>query len=102
MSFILLMSKYFSEIFIFNRGFESRQELRIFLFTTASRPALGPTQPPNQRVPRALSREVKQQVREGDHSHPPSDEVKIAWSYTFNPPLRFHGVVLKEQGQMYF
>jgi len=41
-------------------------------------------------------------VREGDHSHPPSDEVKIAWSYTFNPPLRFHGVVLKEQGQMYF
>jgi hypothetical protein len=29
-----------------NRGFESRQGLEIFLFTTASRLALGPTQPP--------------------------------------------------------
>jgi len=29
-----------------SRGFESRQGLEIFLFTTASRPALGPTQPP--------------------------------------------------------
>jgi hypothetical protein len=27
-----------------NRGFESRQGLGIFLFTTASRPALGPIQ----------------------------------------------------------
>jgi hypothetical protein len=29
-----------------DRGFESRQGLGIFLFTTTSRPALGPTQPP--------------------------------------------------------
>jgi hypothetical protein len=29
-------------------GFESRQGLRIFLSTTASRPALGTTQPPIQ------------------------------------------------------
>jgi hypothetical protein len=28
------------------RGFESRQGLGIFLSTTASRPVLGPTQPP--------------------------------------------------------
>jgi len=27
-------------------GFQCLQELRIFLFTTVSRPALGPTQPP--------------------------------------------------------
>jgi len=33
-----------------DRRFESRQELRIFL-TTASTPALGPTQPPIQWVP---------------------------------------------------
>jgi hypothetical protein len=38
-----------------DRGFESRQGLKIFLFTTASRPVLGPTQPPIQWIPGALS-----------------------------------------------
>jgi hypothetical protein len=43
-------------------GLESRQGLGIFLFTTASRPALGPIQPPIQWAPGALSsgRGVKQ------------------------------------------
>jgi hypothetical protein len=36
-------------------GFDSLQGLGIFLFTTASRPALGPTQPPIQWAPGALS-----------------------------------------------
>jgi hypothetical protein len=36
-------------------GFDSRQVLGIFLFTTASRAALGPTRPPNQRVSGAFS-----------------------------------------------
>jgi hypothetical protein len=38
-----------------DRGFESRQGMGIFLFTTASRPALRPIQPPIQWVPGALS-----------------------------------------------
>jgi hypothetical protein len=38
-----------------DRGFKSRKGLGIFLFTTASRPALGSTQPPIQWVPGALS-----------------------------------------------
>jgi hypothetical protein len=54
----------------------SRRGLGIFLFTTASRTALGPTQPPIQRVPGALSLGVKQLGREADHSPPSSAEVK--------------------------
>jgi hypothetical protein len=38
-----------------DRWFESRQGMGIFLFTTASRTALEPTQPPIQWVPVALS-----------------------------------------------
>jgi hypothetical protein len=41
-----------------------------------SRKALGPIQPPIQRVPRSLSLRVKQPGREVDHSPPSSAEVK--------------------------
>jgi hypothetical protein len=44
-----------------DQGFESRQELGIFLITTASRLTLGPTQPPIQWVHGALSLEVRRQ-----------------------------------------
>jgi hypothetical protein len=39
--------------------FDPRQRQRFFPLTSASRPALGPTQPPMQRVPGALSPGVK-------------------------------------------
>jgi hypothetical protein len=68
-----------------DRGFESRQGLGIFLFTTASGTALGPTQPPIQWVPGALSLKVKQLEREVDHSPPSSAEIKNAWSCTSTP-----------------
>jgi hypothetical protein len=61
-----------------NRGFETRQGLRISLFTTASRPALGPTGPPIQWAPGALSLGLKLPRRETDHSPPCSAEVKNA------------------------
>jgi hypothetical protein len=67
--------------------------LRIFLYTTASRPAVGPTQPPIQWVPEALFLGVKQQGLEADHS-PPCAGVKNAWNYTSTPQIRLHGVVL--------
>jgi hypothetical protein len=57
-------------------GFESRQGLGIFLFTTASRTALGPTQLPIKWVPGALSLGVKWPGREADHSPPYGAEVK--------------------------
>jgi hypothetical protein len=59
------------------------------LFTTASRTALGPTQPPIQWVPGALSLGVKQPVCEPDHSPPSSAEVKNEWSYTSTPQYTF-------------
>jgi hypothetical protein len=75
-------------------GFESRQELKIFLFTTASKPALGPTQPPIQWTPGALSMGIKWPGSEADDTPPSSAEVKNAWNYTSIAPIRLHGVVL--------
>jgi hypothetical protein len=75
-------------------GFEFRSGLGIFLFTTASRTALVPTQPPMQLVPEVLSLGIKRPGRESDHSPPSSSEVKNAWSYTYILPIRLHGVVL--------
>jgi hypothetical protein len=77
-------------------GFESRGGLGIFLFTTASRTALGPTHTPIPWLPGALSLEVKRLGREADHSPPSTAEGKNARSYTSTPPIRFHGVVLSE------
>jgi hypothetical protein len=70
-------------------GFESRRRLGIFLFTTTSLTALGPTQPPVQGVPGALSLGVKWPGREADHSLLSSAEVKNAWSYTSIPQYVF-------------
>jgi hypothetical protein len=78
--------------------FDFRQELGIFLFATASRPALGPTQPPIRRVPAVLSRGVK--LTTHLYLVPRSEN---AWSFTFTPPIRLHGVALglkKAQGQL--
>jgi hypothetical protein len=55
-----------------------RRGLGIFLFTTASRTALGPTHPPIQWVPEALSLGVKRPGGETDYSPPSSAEV-IEW-----------------------
>jgi hypothetical protein len=78
-------------------GFKSWQGLGIFPFTTASRLALGPTQPPIQWVPGVLSLGVKQQEHEADHSTPSSAKVKKVSSYTSTPPILLHGVVLNEK-----
>jgi hypothetical protein len=75
-------------------GFESRQGLGIFIFTTESRPNMEPTQPPIQRVPGALSLGVKRPGREADHSPPSTAEFKNAWSYTSTLPVRLNDVVL--------
>jgi hypothetical protein len=60
-----------------------------YLFTTASIPALVPTQPPIQWLPAALYRGVKRPGREADHSPPSSAKVKNVWSYTFTSQYGF-------------
>jgi len=61
---------------VYYRGFESRQGLGIFFFTTTSRPTLRLTQPPIQWVPGALSLGVKPPGNEAYHSPPSTVEVK--------------------------
>jgi hypothetical protein len=56
--------------------FYSRQGEEISLFSTASRPGLGSTQPPIQWLPGALSPGMKRPEHEADHSTPSSAEVK--------------------------
>jgi hypothetical protein len=60
--------------------------MKNFLFSTSSRPALVPTQPPIEWVRGALSPEIKRQGREADHLSPTSAEVKKMWIYTSIPP----------------
>jgi hypothetical protein len=76
--------------------------LGTFFFITASRTALGPTQPHIQWVPGALSLGVKRPGREADHSPPSSAEVKE--SYASTPQYAFMAwcLVRKAQEQLYF
>jgi hypothetical protein len=72
-------------------GFDSRRRLGIFLFITATRPAPGPTQPPIQWVPGALSLGIKRPGCEADHSPPSSAEVKECvevYLHSINTPSR--------------
>jgi hypothetical protein len=78
--------------------------MEIFLFTTMSRTALGPTQPPIQWALGAVSLEVKQPGREADYSPPSSAEVKESVELYLHSPSTpsWCGAQLKKpQGQPY-
>jgi hypothetical protein len=64
---------------------DSRQGQGFFL-VTASRPALGPTQPPTHWVSGALSPVIKWRGHEVDHSSPSSAAVNNAWKCNSTPP----------------
>jgi hypothetical protein len=61
----------------------------IFLFATALKSVLGPTQPPIQWVPGVVSPGVKRLEHGADHSPPSSAEVKNTWHYTSTPHYVF-------------
>jgi hypothetical protein len=56
-----------------------------FLSSTAYRPAVWPTQPTIQWVPRALSQEIKRPEREAYDSLSSSAEVENLWNYNSTP-----------------
>jgi hypothetical protein len=62
----------------------SRKGPKIFLHSTASRPAQEPARPHIQRVPGALSSELKPPGLDADKSLPPTTEVKNTGTI---PPL---------------
>jgi len=72
---------------------------KFFLFAAASRPALGPTNPPIQWVPGALSQGIKWLGREADHTHPSSAEVKECVEICIHSPntSSWRGVQLKHR-----
>jgi hypothetical protein len=65
---------------------EEIQFLKAHPLVRASRQVLGPTQPPIQCVPRALSPAVKLTGHEANHSPPDSAEVNKMWIYTSTDP----------------
>jgi hypothetical protein len=73
-------------------GFSSRPGgVTKMFFSSASRPALGITQPPSHWVPGVLTPRVKRSGHEADHSSASSAEVKNAWGYTSTNPYVFIG-----------
>jgi hypothetical protein len=78
-----------------DRGFipSRSKEWTFFLFATASRAVLGPTQSPIQLVPHSLSPGIKRPGRELHHPTQSMAKHKNAWSYTSAPPIRLHGMV---------
>jgi hypothetical protein len=84
--------------------FDSWWGLGIFLFTTMSRTALGPTWPPIQWVLGSLSLGVKQLECEADHSPPSSAKVKERvelYLHSLNTPSR-RGDQLKHRDNFTF
>jgi hypothetical protein len=61
-----------------------------FVFTTVSRPALGPHPVSYPISTRGSFPGVKRPGREADHTPPSSAEVKNALSYTSNPQIRLN------------
>jgi hypothetical protein len=74
--------------------FDSRHGLGIFIFATASKPALEPTQPPIQWVLGISSPEVKRPGRKSNLLLPSNIEVKNKRNYTSTQSYVFMALCL--------
>jgi hypothetical protein len=68
---------------------ETPRMIKNFNFSTSSRPAIGPTQPPIQWIRAVPSQGVERPKCECGHSLPISAEVKSTWIYTCTFPCTF-------------
>jgi hypothetical protein len=75
--------------------FDSRRVLEIFLFDTASRPAMGTTA--FYSMGAGVLSGSKASGREADRSPPSSVQVKNAWSYTSTPQYVFMAWLVKDR-----
>jgi hypothetical protein len=73
---IICVSRYSDGLHFGRPGFDSRQGQEIVLLSLASGTTLGPTQPPIQWVPGAVSPWVKRSGHEANNSPSSSGEVK--------------------------
>jgi hypothetical protein len=62
--------------------FDSQESQELFLFNKASKPALGPTHPPIQCAPAALSLEIIAAGHQADHSPLSNSSIQNEWNYT--------------------
>jgi hypothetical protein len=69
--------------------FHTCQERDFFLFVTASRPGLGPTNPLIELISGAAVPPLKRPGREANHSPSSNAEIKNVLSYTSTPPYVF-------------
>jgi hypothetical protein len=92
-SYICELSQYSVWLRTGGPGFDPWQRQRIFLLTSASRPALGLTQPSVQWVPGVLSPGVKRGQGVMLTTHPYLvPRLRMSRSYTSSPLRRLHGV----------
>jgi hypothetical protein len=66
----------------------------VFSFATASRPVLGPNEPPIRWVFGALIPEMKWPVRTASHSYSCSANFKNAWRFISTYTIRLNDIML--------
>jgi hypothetical protein len=87
------LSRYGDGLWAGRPGLNFRQGKEVCFYSTASRRALGSTQPPIQWIPWALSPGIKRPEREADHA-PQSNAKSRTVELCLHSPIRLRDVML--------